>query len=222
MFKQEMSTIKRSEKSRIIKRMHNVEEYKKEKKLEEINEKMRRAEEFKYQKQLMLEKKKEISDEIERQKREVMEKFDKIMKKNKGINVETIRELFPDDNELVEKIMSIKEINASKSKIITSEQSTVLNNNLNKSQISNREKASNSNNNNLSEKEITKKVEDYKMKLNQQLADLINEEKEKEEERNRIYDREQEPDKKKELESQISKERTQSTSKVMKLTTYNF
>ena len=35
----------------------------------------------------MIEKKKELADEIEKQKKEIVEKFDKIMKKNRGIDV---------------------------------------------------------------------------------------------------------------------------------------
>jgi hypothetical protein len=70
----------------------------------------------------------------------------------------------------------------------------------------------------LTEKEIQKKVEDYKQKLNAELSRIITEEKSKEAERNKMYDLEQDPEVKKKLEMQISNERTQSSHKVIAMT----
>jgi hypothetical protein len=72
----------------------------------------------------------------------------------------------------------------------------------------------------LTEKEIAKKVEDYRQKMNQDLAKLINDEKEKEAERTKAYDEEADPEEKKKLEVQISAERGQSSQRVMKMNTY--
>jgi len=69
MYKQEMALLKMSDRFRVIKRMQNIEEYQKEEKMEEVQNKMKRAEEFKYQKQIMGEKKKEIAESINKQKK---------------------------------------------------------------------------------------------------------------------------------------------------------
>ena len=46
---------------------------------------------------------------FQRQKEEVVKKFDQIVKQNKEIEPETIKELFPDDEELYQKIKQMKE-----------------------------------------------------------------------------------------------------------------
>ena len=51
-----------------------------------------------------MQKRIELADEVSRKKQDVLDKFDKMMKKNKGISVETIKELFPDDKELIAKV----------------------------------------------------------------------------------------------------------------------
>ena len=57
---------------------------------------------------MMLCKKREMSDEVSKQKREVKERFDIVMKKHRGINEEALKELFPGDDELVKKLMDMK------------------------------------------------------------------------------------------------------------------
>lgn len=71
----------------------------------------------------------------------------------------------------------------------------------------------------LSEKEIERKVEEYKQKLNQKMFSIIEEEKKKNSERDEKYDQESDPEKKKKLENQISSERTQSTLKLKNMST---
>ncbi len=98
---------------------------------------------------------------------------------------------------------------------------------INKSQVSNgprvtsakqSQKKSQPKDQTLTEKEIQKKVEDYKQKLNAELSIIIAEEKSKEEERNKLYDMEKDTEVKKKLEIQISNERTQSSHKVIAMT----
>lgn len=69
----------------------------------------------------------------------------------------------------------------------------------------------------MNEKEIKKRVEEYKQKLNQDLYKLIEEENVKEAERTKKYDAETDPEEKKNMESQISLERAQSSQKVKKM-----
>jgi hypothetical protein len=67
------------------------------------------------------------------------------------------------------------------------------------------------------EKEILRKIEDYRQKLNAELSNLISQEKEKENERSKQHEKETDEEKKKELENAISLERAQSSQKVMKM-----
>ena len=46
---------------------------------------------------------------FQRQKEDIVKKFDQIVKQNKEIEAETIKELFPDDDELYQKIKQMKE-----------------------------------------------------------------------------------------------------------------
>ena len=57
----------------------------------------------------MKEKQQEMSEDIERQKQEVISKFDKMMKQNKGIEPEMIKELYPDDEEFYNHVKEIKD-----------------------------------------------------------------------------------------------------------------
>ena len=46
---------------------------------------------------------------FQKQKEEVVKKFDNLMKQNKEIEPETIKQLFPDDEELYNKIKELKD-----------------------------------------------------------------------------------------------------------------
>jgi hypothetical protein len=102
------------------------------------------------------------------------------MKKNKGIDAEVIRELFPGDNELYEKILAISGNNESKAEpsIITERESNTLVKQRGSNDIYfNKLKASGKQSQNrsqpkdqsLNEKEIQKKTEEYRQKLNQEM-----------------------------------------------------
>jgi len=87
MFKQEKSSMKKLEKETIIKRLHNKAEFEKEQIIKEIKEKSEKLEMIKLQKVKVNEKRKEVAEQVFKQKQEVMEKFEKIMRRNKGITV---------------------------------------------------------------------------------------------------------------------------------------
>lgn len=81
----------------------------------------------------------------------------------------------------------------------------------------------NNNNNNknkkkqLTDKEIEKKVEEFKRKLNLDLLKVLSEEKFKEEERELLYNKTTNPVERKRLEKIIAMERTQSSERIMKI-----
>lgn len=87
MFKHEKNNIKRKNKIKVLGRLSKIQEYQNEVNKYKIEEKMKRAEEFKEQKLYFLQKKKQMADKIAKQKNEVLSKFDKMMKKNGTISV---------------------------------------------------------------------------------------------------------------------------------------
>ena len=107
MYKHEYNQIKRKKKVKVLNRLSKIQEYQNDINKEKIDEKMRRAEEFKEQKLYFLNQKKKMADNIAKQKSEVLLRFDKMMKNNGTISPEIIKELFPDDQELYERIVGI-------------------------------------------------------------------------------------------------------------------
>ena len=81
MEKSEMRTIKRIEKEEGLKRLANLQEYERSKILERLSDKDMRIEEFKTQKSIIAEKKRQTQEEINRKKAEYAEKFESIFRK---------------------------------------------------------------------------------------------------------------------------------------------
>lgn len=108
MFKHEEETLKMQEKKVYLKRLEKMNDYEIHKKLDVIKEKERKMDELKKEKYQILLKKKEMADEVARQKKEVKERFDIVMKKHRGINENALKELFPDDSALVERLLQMK------------------------------------------------------------------------------------------------------------------
>ena len=77
--------------------------------MEEINEKDQKIEDFKKQCEKINQQKAQAAIKFQRQKEEIVKKFDNLMKQNKEIEPETIKELFPEDQELYNKIKEMKE-----------------------------------------------------------------------------------------------------------------
>ena len=77
--------------------------------MEELKEKEQKIEEFKRQCERINNQKTLAAIAFQRQKEEVVKKFDQIVKQNKEIEAETIKELFPEDEELYKKIKQMKE-----------------------------------------------------------------------------------------------------------------
>lgn len=108
MMRQEEDAMMEMQKKTCLKRLERINDYEMQKKLEEIHEKEKRMNEIKKEKYSMLCKKREMAEEVARQKKEVKERFDIVLKKHRGINEEALNELFPDDKELVKRLMDMK------------------------------------------------------------------------------------------------------------------
>ena len=50
-----------------------------------------------------------MSMKLDKEKQEIINKFDNLMRQNKDITPETIKEMFPDDDELYEHVKELKE-----------------------------------------------------------------------------------------------------------------
>jgi len=132
MQKNEKNILMRTEKEMNIKRIENMKEFERQKQLEKLEENYRKAEEFRDQKNIIAEKKKEINMEIALQKKIMVGKLENYLAKNKEITViinilmklyifilifninktfqpEALKELFPGDEKLYEKALAMRE-----------------------------------------------------------------------------------------------------------------
>ena len=109
MKKKEEEKIKNIEKARNIVRMQRQQEYKNKLRMDEINEKEQKIEEFKKQCEKINKQKAQAAIEFQKQKEEVVRKFDQILKQNKEIEPEMIKQLFPEDDELYNRIKEMKD-----------------------------------------------------------------------------------------------------------------
>ena len=107
--KREEEKVKNIEKARNIQRMQRQQEYKNHLRMEELNVKEQKIEDFKKQCERINQQKAQAAMKFQRQKEEVVKKFDNLMKQNKEIEPETVKQLFPDDEELYNKIKELKD-----------------------------------------------------------------------------------------------------------------
>jgi len=87
MFKHEKEFIKRKNKEIVLERLSNIQEYNNELNKRKIEDKIIRAEEIKSQKMMISMKKKKMAEDISKQKNEILNKFEKLVKKNTGVTV---------------------------------------------------------------------------------------------------------------------------------------
>ena len=105
--KQESEYIKQYEKRQNIKRLNRINDYKNRKRLDEINEKLKKIEKYKLKKEELRVSKSKLTDSIEREKQKLIEKFETVLQKNKQIDAEVVKELFPEDEDLYQKIKNM-------------------------------------------------------------------------------------------------------------------
>ena len=97
MIRQEKMAFKKHDKEKEISRISKIQEYPRELKLQVIKEKNYKTEEFKYfflfnrnQKVQMMKQRKDLAENIGKQKKNALNKFEGIVKKNKDITVKDI------------------------------------------------------------------------------------------------------------------------------------
>ena len=166
MFKQEENSMKMEEKKLYLKRLDKINEYEIAKKIETIRNKDIKMEEIKNEKFQISCKKREMAEELAKQKKEIKDKFDLVMKKHKNINKEALNKLFPDDKELVDRLMKMK--------------TTIYQNYENRSTKATLEDSSSYNRSNyINNNDKEEKLNIYKAELKNNLDKFIKSEKEK-------------------------------------------
>jgi len=84
--------------------------------LEKIREKNDKAESFRKYKQEVAFNKKLLAENVNQKKKEILDKFERMMKNGGGFDVNEIRELFPGDDDLAYKIMQFQNGNNNNSR----------------------------------------------------------------------------------------------------------
>ena len=102
--KQEEEYIKQYQKKQNIIRLERINKYKTEKRLEELNEKEQKIEDFKRKKMELIENKAKLTGDMEKEKQILIKKFENTFKKKNQIDAQVVKELFPEDEELYKRI----------------------------------------------------------------------------------------------------------------------
>ena len=97
LIKKENERIKNIEKNNLIQRKMRIAEYQNKLRMDELEEKEKKIQEFKSQKEKLTQQRIETSIGIQKKKEEILTKFENLMKQNKEIDPKTIKEVFPDD-----------------------------------------------------------------------------------------------------------------------------
>ena len=105
--KQEDEYIKQYKKKQAIMRLERINQYKTEKRTEELWEKEQKIEEFKKKKKELIDNKSKMTGDLEKEKQELIAKFENTFKKKSQIDANLVKELFPDDNELYNRIKKL-------------------------------------------------------------------------------------------------------------------
>ena len=85
-----------------------IAEYQNKLKMNELEEKEKKIQMFKIQREKLAQQRIETSIGIEKKKEAIMKRFDNLMKQNKEIDPQTIKDVFPDDEELYKKVTELK------------------------------------------------------------------------------------------------------------------
>ena len=72
-----------------------------------ILEKEKKIEDFKKKKRELIESKAKLANDMEKEKQELIVKFENALKKKKQIDAEIVKELFPEDEELYNRIKNM-------------------------------------------------------------------------------------------------------------------
>ena len=200
--------------------MLRIQDYKNRLKMDELEVKEKKLSEFKLQKEKLAIQRAQASTEVQKQKEEILQKFERLSRQKKEIEPEMIRELFPGDVELYRNVLEMKKKQKEIEENIFKKMDGFDKKNKSMAsfyrrnerietngEINNKSMNDNNNEKEKKEKEIQKKVEEFKTKEYKEFNLLIMEEKEKEEKRAKAYEEEKDEQKKLEIEKRNKEER---------------
>jgi hypothetical protein len=154
----------------------------------------------------------QLSQDIQKQKQELMDKFDMFIRQKRDIDSEIVKELFPDDVELYNKIKAKMEGQRSKPNSATTNQNP--NSESQTQSNAQKSKVQSASTKNIKEKEVEKKVEEFRARLRTDLDKVIQEEKIKEQERINEYEKATNNEQKQQIEKKNALERANSSKRV--------
>jgi hypothetical protein len=206
MKKLQESFVKQTEKDFLNQRMQRMKEYKYELKCKEIEDKEKRIEQMKNEQNKFREQKKTLNRQMQNEKRQLINKFNNLVKGKSKIDCEIVKKLYPDDDELYEKIKNMQK------------NYEISNSNENKNENENnktvRDLRSKSASQKKKEEEIEKKVEEFRKKLREEISKEIENERNKEKKRIKEYEEANTVEDKKRIEQKNNKERKESNQKI--------
>ena len=106
--KREEERLKLYEKTLSIERRNRLTQFNNMKKMRKFSEKDKKLEDIKTQKELLDKEKSKIEKEIQIEKDEILQKVQKMMSQKTEISPEFIRKMFPDDEELYNKVVKLQ------------------------------------------------------------------------------------------------------------------
>lgn len=106
--KREEERLKLYEKTLSIERRNRLTQFNNMKKMRKFSEKDKKLEDIKTQKELLDKEKSKIEKEIQIEKDEILQKVQKMMSRKTEISPEFIRKMFPDDEELYNKVVKLQ------------------------------------------------------------------------------------------------------------------
>jgi hypothetical protein len=170
--------------------------------LEEKHIELMKSEKHKFQ-----DEKKKLNKEMKDQKESVINRFNQIVKGKTKIDSEIVKELYPEDHELYQKIKSMEEKYKLKSENNDKDNNNNGDNDESNKKSKSREKSAKQRE---KEKEIERKVENFRKKLREELSKEIEKEKNNEQRRIEELEKAKNSDERIKIEKKITKERNES------------
>jgi len=109
MYLNEIGILKHEEHSYNLQKQTKIDDFHRNKSLEKMRERDERVEEYRKQRIQQENEKKRAGNVVVKKKKNNKEFYDKIMNKHSSITLEDLQEMFPGDNEIIEKFVKFKE-----------------------------------------------------------------------------------------------------------------
>ena len=155
----------------------------------------------------MILKQKVLYDDIKKEKNQVLNKFDTLIRQKKKVDINFLKEIFPDNEEMIKNLSknNFKKKNSEENILKNSNNNTIKNKNLNLSNL------------NYYKSEIDRKVEELSNRLRNEMNKAIKEEKINELKRSKEYSNSFDIDNKKKIQEKNAFERENDNKRILKI-----